>query len=198
MAKKETKGKPEDNKPIETDDIESGAEAAEETQTAKGPEAAEPPKVKNEPEEKEPEWKKFEAERDEMKDKFLRLAAEYDNYRKRSQKERESLYSDIKAETVSEILPVYDNIERALKQKTADEAYYRGIEMTMLQLEDIFKRMGVSEIKAMGEKFDPEIHNGVMKEKNENVGEGIITEVYQKGFKLGDKVIRTAMVKVAN
>ncbi len=132
------------------------------------------------------------------RDKYLRLAAEYDNYRKRSQKEREALFTDVKAETLHQILPVYDNLERALKMKCEDEAFYKGIEMTMNQLLDIFQKMGLTMIPALGEKFDPTIHNAVMHEENENVGENTIVEEFQKGFKMGDKVIRFSVVKVAN
>lgn len=138
------------------------------------------------------------AELDAERDKYLRLAAEYDNYRKRSQKEREALFQDVKAETVSQLLPVYDNLERALAQKCEDEAFYKGVEMTMNQLCEIFTKLGISEIPSLGEKFDPEFHNAVMHVEDEEAGESIIVEEFQKGFKLGDKVIRFSMVKVAN
>ena len=132
------------------------------------------------------------------KDKYLRLAAEYDNYRKRSTKEREGLYDDIKADTVSRLLPVYDNLERALKQKCTDEAFYKGIEMTMTQLMEIFTKLGVSEIPALGQKFDPDVHNAVMHVEDAEAEENTVIEEFQKGFRLGDKVIRFSMVKVAN
>lgn len=134
----------------------------------------------------------------EEKDKYLRLAAEYDNFRKRSQKEKDSLYGDIKADTLRKFLPVYDNLERALKQQTEDEAYRRGIEMIMTQFESTMTALGVTEIEALGEKFDPLKHNAVMHIEDESVGENEIVEVFQKGFAMGDKVIRFAMVKVAN
>ena len=134
----------------------------------------------------------------ESQDQYLRLCAEYDNYRKRSQREKEALYSDIKAQTVSELLPVYDNLERALKQPCADEAYAKGVQMTMTQFEEILKKLGVEEIEALGKPFDPNMHNGVMHEENEAFGENEVSEVFQKGFKIGEKVIRFAMVKVAN
>lgn len=134
----------------------------------------------------------------EEKERYLRLAAEYDNFRKRSQKERESLYTDIKADTLLKFLPVYDNLERALKQETADEAYRKGVEMIMDQFKSTMEKLGVSEIESEGEKFDPEKHNAVMHVEDENYGENEIVEVFQKGFKIGEKVIRFAMVKVAN
>ena len=134
----------------------------------------------------------------EQEDKFLRLAAEYDNYRRRSQKEKESAWADSKAETAQAFLPVYDNLERALKQETADEAYKKGVEMTMTQLKDVLTKLGIEEIPALGETFDPNLHNAVMHVEDENAGENTIVEVFQAGFKSGDKVIRFAMVKVAN
>ena len=140
----------------------------------------------------------YEAELAAEKDKYLRLAAEYDNYRRRSQKEREALYTDVKAQTVTELLPVYDNLARALALGSSDEAFLKGIQMTMNQLESIFAKLGVAAIPAVGEAFDPEKHNAVRHIDDENVGENIIVEEFQKGFTLGDKVIRFAMVVVAN
>ena len=126
------------------------------------------------------------------------LKAEYDNYRKRSAKERESIYQDVRADTVTKFLPVYDNLARALEQATCDEAYRKGVEMIMAQLRDILSRMGVTEIESLGQKFDPALHNAVMHEEDETKGEGEIVQELQRGFKMGDKVIRFAMVKVAN
>lgn len=134
----------------------------------------------------------------EKEDQFLRLAAEYDNYRRRSQKEKESVWNDAKSETVLAFLPVYDNLERALKQETADEAYKKGVEMTMNQLREVLKKLGVEEIPALGETFDPNVHNAVMHVEDESAGENTVVEVFQTGFKSGDKVVRFAMVKVAN
>jgi molecular chaperone GrpE len=131
-------------------------------------------------------------------DKYLRLAAEYDNYRKRSQKEREALYADVKIETVKKFLPVYDNLSRALSAECADEAYKKGVEMTMTQLKSILDALGVTEIPAKGEIFDPSKHNAVMHIEDESYGDGIVVEEFEKGFMLGDKVIRFSMVKVAN
>lgn len=132
------------------------------------------------------------------KDQFLRLAAEYDNYRKRTAKEKESLWADAKADTVQAFLPVYDNLERALKQETSDEAYKKGVEMTMNQLKEVFAKLGVTEIEAQGQPFDPNLHNAVMHIEDENLGENVVAQVFQAGFMLGEKVIRFAMVQVAN
>lgn len=134
----------------------------------------------------------------EQEDKYLRLLAEYDNYRKRSQKEKENAWTTAKAETVKEILPVYDNLERALKQETADEAYAKGVQMTMTQLKTVLEKLGVAEIPALGQTFDPNLHNAVMHMEDEALGENTVAEVFQTGFQMGDKIIRHAMVKVAN
>ena len=128
----------------------------------------------------------------------MRLAAEYDNFRKRSQKEKDNLYTEIKAETVEKFLPVYDNLERALAQQTADEAFKKGVEMTMTQLTGIFEKLGVTAFGEAGEAFDPTLHNAVMHAEDESAGENVILEVFQKGFRIGEKVVRFAMVKVAN
>ena len=132
------------------------------------------------------------------KDQFLRLAAEYDNYRKRTAKEKEGLWTDAKADTVQAFLPVYDNLERAMKQETSDEAYKKGVEMTMTQLKEVLTKLGIEEIPALGEPFDPNLHNAVMHVEDEGAGENTIVDVFQTGFKSGDKVVRFAMVKVAN
>ena len=124
-----------------------------------------------------------------QEDKFLRLAAEYDNYRRRTAKEKDSIWNDAKADAAVAFLPVYDNLERALKQETADEAYKKGVEMTMTQLKEVLTKLGIEEIPALGEPFDPNLHNAVMHVED---------EVFQTGFKSGDKVVRFAMVKVAN
>ena len=131
-------------------------------------------------------------------DSYLRLAAEYDNFRKRSQKERDALYTDIKAETVGKFLPVFDNLLRALEQETADEAYKKGVELTMNGLREIMEKLGVKEYGEAGDLFDPEKHNAVMHCEDESLGENTIAEVFQKGFTVGEKVVRFAMVKVAN
>ncbi len=131
-------------------------------------------------------------------EKYLRLAAEYDNYRKRTAKEKESAWTSAKAQTVAAFLPVYDNLERALKQQTADEAYAKGVEMTMKGLQDALAGLGVEVIPALGETFDPNRHNAVMHVEDDSAEENTVVEVFQQGFTCGDKVIRFAMVKVAN
>ena len=131
-------------------------------------------------------------------DRFLRLAAEYDNYRKRTAKEKEGIWTEAKAQTVAAFLPVYDNLERAMKQPTADEAYKKGVELTMKGLEDALTKLGVERISAEGEVFDPNLHNAVMHVQDATVGENTVVEVFQQGFICGEKVIRFAMVKVAN
>ncbi len=133
-----------------------------------------------------------------QEDKYLRLAAEYDNYRKRTAKEKEALWTDIKADTAAAFLPVYDNLERAINQPTADEAYKKGVEMTMNQLKEVFTKLGITEIPALGEQFDPNLHNAVMHIDSEELGENVISQVFQAGFRCGEKVIRFAMVQVAN
>ena len=132
------------------------------------------------------------------RDRYLRLAAEYDNFRKRSIKERESAYSNSRADTVTRLLPVYDNLERALKMECADEAFYKGVELTMTGFCEILEGMDVKPINAVGEPFDPNRHNAVMSIENPDLGEKIVAEEFQKGFMLGERVIRFSTVVVAN
>ena len=131
-------------------------------------------------------------------DKYLRLAAEYDNFRKRSIKEKDARYADAKADTVGKFLPVYDNLERALANETSDEAYKKGVELIMTELRKIMTGLGVEEFGETGDAFDPNAHNAVMHVENEELGENVIAQVFQKGFRIGDKVIRHAVVQVAN
>jgi len=133
-----------------------------------------------------------------LTDKYLRVCAEYDNFRRRSQKEKEALYGDIKADVLLKFLPVYDNLVRALNQPTEDEAYRKGVEMIMNQFVATMEKLGVEKIESLGHSFDPNFHNAVMHVDDEEKGENEIVEVFQEGFKTGDKVIRFAMVKVAN
>ena len=137
---------------------------------------------------------KYNAERD----AHLRLAAEYDNFRKRTIKEKEASYGNGKADAVAKMLPVYDNLERALNQETSDAAYKKGVEMTMNELVKIFTSLGVEIFGNVGDQFDPNLHNAVMHIENEELPENSISAVFQKGFKIGDKVVRFAMVQVAN
>ena len=128
----------------------------------------------------------------------MRLAAEYDNFRKRTIKEKEQSYGNGKAEAVEKLLPVYDNLERALNQPTEDAAYKKGVEMTMNELVKIFTSLGVEIFGEKGDAFDPNLHNAIMHTEEEGAPENTITLVFQKGFKMGDKIVRFAMVQVAN
>ncbi|MBO5576232.1 MAG: nucleotide exchange factor GrpE [Ruminococcus sp.] len=141
---------------------------------------------------------KLRAELDESKDKYLRLMAEYDNFRKRSAKERLELSATVKGNTISEILPVFDNFERALAAETQDTAYKQGVEMIFKQFGDMLAKLGVEVIDPIGQTFDPNIANAVNQIEDENLGENEVAQVFQKGYKIGDKVIRYAMVAVAN
>ena len=131
-------------------------------------------------------------------DAHLRLAAEYDNFRKRTIKEKDAAYGNGKAGAVEKLLPVYDNLERAVNQPCTDEAYKKGVEMTMTELVNIFTGLGVEIFGNVGDEFDPNIHNAVMHVDNDELGENTIAMVFQKGARIGDKVIRFAMVQVAN
>ncbi len=131
-------------------------------------------------------------------DAHLRLAAEYDNFRKRTLKEKEAAYSNGKADAVEKLLPVYDNLLRALKQETTDAAYKKGVEMTMTELVKILNGLGVEIFGNEGDAFDPNLHNAVMHIDDESYGENVICQVFQQGFKIGEKIVRFAMVQVAN
>ena len=145
-----------------------------------------------------PEVNPFEEKYNAEHDAHLRLAAEYDNFRKRTIKEKEASYGNGKADAVAKMLPVYDNLERALNQETTDAAYKKGVEMTMAELVKIFTSLGVEIFGNVGDAFDPNLHNAVMHIENEELPENSIATVFQKGFKIGDKVVRFAMVQVAN
>ena len=173
MAKKEKKETP----------VEETTETVETPET----ETVEAPAV-------DPWEEKYNAEHD----SYLRLAADYDNFRKRTVKEKEQSYGNGKADAIEKLLPVYDNLERALNQPTEDTAYKKGVEMTMTQLVSIFTGLGVEIFGNVGDAFDPNIHNAVMHTEDESVEENTITQVFQKGFKLGEKIVRFAMVQVAN
>jgi len=175
VAKKEKKQTPVEQKEEET------------VQTAETAEAPETPDVN-------PWEEKYNAEHD----AHLRLAADYDNYRKRTIKEKEQSYTNGKSDAVAKILPVYDNLERALNQPTEDAAYKKGVEMTMAELVKILNSLGVEIFGQVGDPFDPNYHNAVMHTEDETLGENVISMVFQKGFKIGEKVVRFAMVQVAN
>lgn len=135
----------------------------------------------------------------EQQDKFLRLAAEYDNYRKRTAKEKENIYADAKIETLTALLPVYDNLERGLAQYGDEDSPHRkGLEMIFAQFKESLAKLGVTAIDAVGRPFDPEKHNAVMHVDDEALGENTVAEILRQGFLLGDRVLRFAMVKVAN
>ena len=133
----------------------------------------------------------------EEKEKYLRMFAEYDNFRRRSQKEREGIYTDAVSDVVGQILPIADNLERAGKY-TEGEKVAEGLRLTMNALNECLNKLGVTAFGAPGDKFDPNLHNAIMHEEDESKGEGEIVEVFQPGYKRGDKIIRYAMVKVAN
>ena len=185
MAKKETEQK---ETPVEetteTPETEVSETEAPETEAPEVPVEAEV----------DPWEEKYNAEHDAR----LRLAAEYDNFRKRTIKEKEASYGNGKADAVTKLLPVYDNLERALNQPTEDAAYKKGVEMTMTELVKILTGLGVEIFGEVGDAFDPNLHNAVMHLDSEEHDENVITQVFQKGFKLGDKIVRFAMVQVAN
>lgn len=130
-------------------------------------------------------------------DKYLRLAAEYDNFRKRTAKEREHLYADVYAEALAVFLPVVDNLERAACFADG-ESVSKGVEMTLKGMKDTLEKLGITEIEAQGQPFDPELHNAVLHVEDDSVGESVVVEVLQKGYRKGDRILRYAMVKVAN
>ena len=131
-------------------------------------------------------------------DKYLRLAAEYDNYRKRTTKEKENIYADAKLDTVKPFLEVADNLDRAVSQFEEGDPHRQGMEMICKQFTAVLEKLGVTEIPALEQPFDPGKHNAVMHIDDENFGENIVAEVFQKGYQMGEKVVRFAMVKVAN
>ena len=179
MAKKEKQ-----NEEVKEEVVEEVTPAEETPETPEAP--AEAPAV---------DWEaKYNAEHD----AHLRLAAEYDNFRKRTIKEKEASYGGGKADAVAKILPVYDNLSRALNQETQDAAYKKGVELTMQELVKILTSLGVEIFGKPGDVFDPNLHNAVMHCEDENLGENVIAQVFQQGFRIGEKVVRFAMVQVAN
>ncbi|MEG1593047.1 MAG: nucleotide exchange factor GrpE [Oscillibacter sp.] len=196
----------EENKPLPDEEI-----APEETVVSEAPPAEEPKPGKGKKDARKKE-KTYTLTREQMesaelaarqleaaKDQFTRLGAEYDNYRKRSTKEKENIYQDAKADTLKEFLAVYDNLERAVATEGDDDSpHKKGVEMIFQQVKEILKKLGVTEIEAAGAAFDPERHNAVMHIDDENLGENVVADVFQAGFMLGDKVLRFATVRVAN
>ena len=186
-----------DEEVVEETAEESTQEASEETAETQQ-ENAEQTAAEEEKEPELTEEEKLRKELDESKDKYLRLMAEYDNFRKRSAKERLDLSATIKGNTIGEILPVFDNFERALAAETEDTNYKAGVEMIFKQFGDMLTKLGVEIIDPIGQTFDPNIANAVNQIEDENLGENEVAQVFQKGYKIGDKVIRYAMVVVAN
>ena len=191
-VEKEINGVEAETSAEDTAETEKAAEAAE-----SAPEEKESRSEKKKSKKLEAELEKKQAELDELNDKYLRLAAEYDNFRRRTAKERDGIRADAYSDAVSSLLPVIDNLERAAAFTEADKVH-EGVAMTLRAFSDTMEKMGITVLGAVGESFDPELHNAVMHEDNEELGENVITDVFQKGYKMGDKVIRYAMVKVAN
>ena len=192
MAKKEQQNQTETTR-------EETANTPPEAEVRETPEANEAPEAPGTAETPEtPETNPFEEKYNAEHDSFLRLAAEFDNFRKRTVKEKEASYGNGKADAVEKMLPVYDNLERALNQPTEDAAYKKGVELTMNELVKIFTGLGVEIFGAVGDSFDPNLHNAVMHTEDEGLGENVIAQVFQKGFKVGEKIVRFAMVQVAN
>ena len=144
------------------------------------------------------EENEFQKKWQDVNEKYMRTLAEYDNYRKRTIKEKESIYPEAKATVVEKFLPVMDNFQRALDSAEEKDPFYEGVAMVKKQMDEVLASLGVEEIKAVGEEFNPELHNAVMHCDDEEAGENIIVEEFQKGYKIGDRVIRHSMVKVAN
>ncbi len=178
----------------ETDEVTEQTEEQQEAEQTEENAAEEDQEKEPEPTEEE----KLKKELEDYKDKYLRLMAEYDNFRKRSAKERLDLSATIKGNTIGEILPVFDNFERALDAETEDTNYKAGVEMIFKQFGDMLTKLGVEIIDPIGQTFDPNIANAVNQIEDENLGENEVAQVFQKGYKIGDKVIRYAMVVVAN
>lgn len=179
----------------ETADTTEAAETAEETAEET---SAEQPEEKDPVAELEEKVKALEAAAAADKDKYLRLLAEYDNFRKRSIQEKLNASSEATARAALEVISVIDNFERAVAAECTDENYKKGVEMIYGQFNEVIKKLGVEEIEATGVEFNPNYHNAVSQIEDENLGENVVAQVYQKGYKIGDKVIRCAMVVVAN
>lgn len=157
-------------------------------------------KVENKEVEKEEnsELEKTKQELDEITDRLKRIMAEFENFKKRSSKERENLYNSLVSDIVASFLPVQDNLEKAISIKTEDENLKQGIELVVKQIKDIFQKFGVEEIETVGKPFDPEVHEAVSSVQDDTLGEKIVKEEFRKGYKIGNKIIRHAMVVVAN
>lgn len=200
--KKKAKAEPTPETEPVTPETEPVTPETEETPAAEQTEAApeETPAEEKQPEEKKTEEKKPDlgAQLAAEKEKYLRLLAEYDNFRRRSQKEKENIYTDVRGETLKKFLPVYDSLSRALATTAEEDPARKGLEMIMTQYENALAQLGVSLIEAVGQPFDANFHNAVMHVEDEAYGENIVVEEFEKGFKIGDKVLRYSVVKVAN
>lgn len=185
----------------------TAAPAAEDAKTAPAAETEETPakqdgkkeaKKEKEPKEKKETKKEIEADLAAEKDKYLRLLAEYDNYRRRSTREREAIYADVRCDTLKKFLPVYDSLSRALTQTPADDPARKGLEGIMNQYNAALSQLGVTAIEAVGQPFDANRHNAVMHIEDDAYDEGVVVEEFEKGFCIGDRVLRYSVVKVAN
>lgn len=195
MSKKKHELEPEQKLPVE--DLKAEAEQAAEQPAEQTP--AEPETAAAEPEtEAAPQQPDTAQQLKAAEDRYMRLAAEYDNFRKRSARERDALFADVRSDTVVKFLPVYDNLLRAIAMTPEGDPGRKGIEMTLTQFETVLTKLGVTPIEALGQSFDPALHNAVMHTEDPEQGEGVVVEEFEKGFKMGDKVIRFSMVKVAN
>ena len=199
MSKKKHEMEPEQELPVE--DLKAEAEQAAEQTAEQNAEQtpAEPETAAAEPEtEAAPQQPDTAQQLKAAEDRYLRLAAEYDNFRKRSARERDALFADVRSDTVVKFLPVYDNLLRAIAMTPEGDPGRKGIEMTLTQFETVLTKLGVTPIEALGQSFDPALHNAVMHTEDPEQGESVVVEEFEKGFKMGDKVIRFSMVKVAN
>ena len=195
MSKKKHEMEPEQELPVE--DLKAEAEQAAEQTAEQTP--AEPETAAAEPEtEAAPQQPDTVQQLKAAEDRYMRLAAEYDNFRKRSARERDALFADVRSDTVVKFLPVYDNLLRAIAMTPEGDPGRKGIEMTLTQFETVLTKLGVTPIEALGQSFDPALHNAVMHTEDPEQGESVVVEEFEKGFKMGDKVIRFSMVKVAN
>lgn len=195
MSKKKHELEPEQELPVE--DLKAEAEQAAEQPAEQTP--AEPETAAAEPEtEAAPQQPDTAQQLKAAEDRYMRLAAEYDNFRKRSARERDALFADVRSDTVVKFLPVYDNLLRAIAMTPEGDPGRKGIEMTLTQFETVLTKLGVTPIEALGQSFDPALHNAVMHTEDPEQGESVVVEEFEKGFKMGDKVIRFSMVKVAN
>lgn len=192
----ETLNENSDVKVDETEEVVTDTEEATESEASEKTSKADKKKQKK----VDAEIEKIKAELNEANDKYMRLYAEYDNYRRRSVKEKEAVWGDAYCDAIEQILPILDNLERAAQfgGDDKDSPLAKGLELTLKSFSETLEKMGVHEIEALGVEFNPELHNAVMHVEDENLGENIVAEVFMKGYAKGDKVIRHSMVKVAN